>query len=108
MPKKGGNKKCGNQQGCSNPSCDNQNVMERGPGTRRQMSGFREGNGCPKYEPKSIGLVDMGEGAKIDIKIARTGVRGNRLRTDHCAQLLKAHLDQPILDRHVLQILRYA
>ena len=91
---------------CDNPDCEQQDVMDRGPSTRRQMSEFKEGNGCPQYEPKLIGTVDMGEKSSIDLKIARTGVRGNRLRTDHVAAMLKDLLDQPSLDRHALFILR--
>ena len=92
---------------CDNPDCINQNVMDRGPNTRRQMSEFKEGNGCPQYEPKLIGTVEMGENAAIDLKIARTGVRGNRLRTDHVAAMLKDLLEQPDLDRLALHVLRY-
>lgn len=109
MPKPNGKKgkpTCNQPRGCSNPTCESQNVAERGPGTRRQMSEFSEGNGCPKYEPKLIGTVNMGENSIIDIKIARTGVRGNYLRTDHVAALLKEHLDQGSLDRHALHILK--
>ena len=104
--KKGSAPSCNNQPGCTNPDCENQNVADRGPGTRRQMSEFKEGNGCPKFEPKLIGTVNMGENSVIDMKIARTGVRGNYLRTDNCAALLKKHLDQGQLDRHALHILK--
>ena len=95
-----------NEAKCSNPNCDNQDPAERGPGTRRDLSDFKEGNGCPQYEPKLIGTVNMGEKAMIDIKIARTGVKGNLVRTDYAAKMLKHHLDQPLLDRMALRVLR--
>ena len=96
------------QDVCTNPACKNQNVGERGPGTRRDISDFRDGKvqECPMYAPKLIGTVNMGENSMIDLKIARTGVRGNRLRTDRCAIILGNHLDQAFLDRHALRILR--
>lgn len=91
---------------CDNPDCEKQDVMDRGPSTRRPMSEFNEGNGCPQYEPKLIGTVDMGPNASIDLKIARTGVRGNRLRTDYVAAMLENLLEQADLDRLALQVLR--
>ena len=63
--------------------------------------------GCPMFAPKTIGTVIMGPNAVIDLKIARSGVRGNHLRTDRCAIILKDRLDQAMLDRHALRILRY-
>ena len=104
-PKSESMKKCGTEKDCPNPNCCNQDVSDRGPTTRRSLHEFKEGNGCPQFEPKLIGQVNMGENSVIDIKIARTGVRGNRLRTDRCAALLKNYLDQGTLDRHALRIL---
>ena len=103
--KKTNGKSC-KDTGCPNPDCVNQDIMDRGPNTRRPMSEFKEGNGCPEFEPKLIGTVNMGENSMIDLKIARTGVRGNKLRTDRCAAMLKDCLDQPTLDRHALRVLR--
>lgn len=91
---------------CNKPGCINQDVMQRGPNTRRPMSHFNDSNSCPEYGPKLIGTVNMGPNATIDLKIARTGVRGNRLRTDRCMVILQNHLDQSSLDRHALRILR--
>ena len=91
---------------CPNSKCSGQDPAERGPGTRRPLSDFKEGNGCPQFEPKLIGTVNMGEKAIIDLKIARTGVPGNKIRTDHAADMLKHHMDQALLDRTALQILR--
>ena len=99
---------CNSQQDvCSNPNCQGQDPGERGPNTRRPMTDFVNGVGCPMYAPKLLGTVDMGENAAIDLKIARTGVRGNRLRTDRTALILSNHLDQATLARHALRILRY-
>ena len=100
-----GSRKCNQPRNC-NPSCNN--AAERGPDTRRDLSQFGDGTveSCPKFGPKSIGTVNMGENSVIDIKIARTGVRGNHLRTDRCATILKEHLDQSALDRHALHILK--
>ena len=96
------------QDTCTNPNCKGQNADERGPDTRRDLFDFREGQvtECPMYAPKLLGTVNMGPNSMIDIKIARTGVRGNHLRTDRCAIILKNHLDQASLDRHALRILR--
>ena len=103
----GGSKQCPQDNPkCKNPKCDGQDPLERGPGTRRNLSEFKEGNGCPQFEPKLIGTVNMGQNATIDLKIARTGVPGNAVRTDFAASMLKYHLDQPLLDRHALRILR--
>ena len=102
---KTGGKKCENT-GCSKPECKNQDPMQRGTNTSRPMSEFKEGNGCPEFGPKLIGTVNMGENAIIELKIARTGVRGNKLRTDRCAAILEDCLDQPTLDRTALRILR--
>ena len=60
---------------CNKPGCVNQDVMQRGPNTRRPMSEFNDGNSCPEYGPKLIGTVNMGPNAIIDLKIARTGVQ---------------------------------
>ena len=92
---------------CSKPDCKNQDPAERGPGTRVDMSSHKEGTGCPQFEPKLFGTVNMGENAVIDLKIARTGVPGNKVRTDHAAAMLKHHMDQKLLDRTALEILRY-
>ena len=93
---------------CTKPECANQDPAKRGPGTSKPMSEFKDGKGCPEFEPKLIGKVDMGENSVINLKIARTGVRGNRVRTDRCALILEDLLDQATLDRHALRILRYS
>ena len=105
MNQKVNNKVCENT-GCSKPDCKDQDLMQRGPNTSRPMNEFKDGNGCPEFEPKLIGSVNMGENSTIDLKIARTGVRGNKLRTDRCAAILEDCLDQAIMDRHALRILR--
>jgi len=92
--------------GCPKPDCKNQDPMQRGPNTSRPMSEFKDGNGCTEFGPKLIGTVNMGDNSVIDLKIARTGVRGNKLRTDRCAAILEDLLDQSTLDRHALRVLR--
>lgn len=80
---------------------------DRGTGTRRPLSDLKEGDGCYRFEPKLLATIKMGSDTEIDLKIARSGVMGNTVRTDLALDVLKEHLTQPMLERMALRILRY-
>ena len=79
---------------------------DRGKETRGPMNEMKEGTGCNQFEPKLLATVKMGDDTEIDLKIARSGVQGNTVKTDRALEILKSHLTPPMMDRMALRILR--
>ena len=79
---------------------------DRGSDTRRPLSTLKEGEGCNQFEPKLLATVKMGEDTEIDLKIARSGVHGNTIRTDRALEVLREYLTKPMFERIALRILR--
>ena len=76
----------------------------RGRDTRREMTD--DSPICPQFGPKLVGVVDMGVDSIIEIKVARSGVPGNGVRTDWVKEMLDHHIGQDIWDRTALETLR--
>ena len=94
---------------CENDGCPKTAQRRRILSTRMLPSQLARENRMsqqPQFSPKTVIELNFGPRAKVVLKIVRSGLTENGVRTDRCLSVLKSRVNETEFKRFVVKVLK--